>query len=133
MTDKSVSGGASEEARLADVGSVLIRLAMLSGPFKSDEDIEIINWLANRELSRRATPLTAKKESQLTDTARLDWLDSLGRFVVGLNPHDGRQTTEGDIGQTTILRLWHKQRGGENQSLREAIDKIRPTKGTAEK
>jgi hypothetical protein len=29
-------------------------------------------------------------------------------------------------GRPVILRLWLKDRGGENQSLREAIDALRP-------
>jgi hypothetical protein len=70
--------------------------------------------------------LSSLKDSQLTDTARLDWLDTMGTFGVALNRHDGRQKTQDENGRPVILRLWLKDRGGENQSLREAIDALRP-------
>lgn len=80
----------------------------------------------NEEIRELYARLSSLKDSQLTDTARLDWLDTMGTFGVALNRHDGRQKTQDENGRPVILRLWLKDRGGENQSLREAIDALRP-------
>lgn len=50
-----VSSATTPETELVSE-KILMRLAYLGGPFKSEEDVEIINWLANRELHRRAAP-----------------------------------------------------------------------------
>lgn len=58
-SDPEMTTGLNE----AKPDKTLLRLAHLGGPFVKDEDIQIINWLANRELWRRKSPpLTPESE-----------------------------------------------------------------------
>jgi hypothetical protein len=90
-----------------------------------DEELERLLDAVHCRRPGSMPALRARLRQLLDDAERLDWLDAKGTFSVALNRHDGRQFWLDANERPVFLRLWLKDRGGENQSLRDALDEVR--------